>query len=343
MSLLIQSAMALSVAGAPDEIVYLPEGEHQISATVDGKPKTVLAKVPVDRGQEIATSLQDTLEKRQQQNVRPWFDFEHKRGVASALPKAFRYEPGKGIMCSVEWTGAGRRAIEGKDFSYFSPEFYLGDDGVPDGIPERGPLGGLVNEPAFRDIPRIAAKDAKPVTQPSNTMSKLIFAALAISSAAENAESEAVKKIEGLKTQAADATEKANKLETENAELKQKVEAAEAEAKKERKQRADNLVKAAVADGRILPKDDDTQKQFREKIEAGDSFAEAILGKLPKINPDITTPLVKGEGHKVEASDIETKAAALVKAGQAPDLDTAIDQICANDPKAYQDYLATLG
>ncbi|WP_193215175.1 hypothetical protein, partial [Luteolibacter marinus] len=118
-NLITAFASALPTEGIPTEIVYLPEGEHRITPFVDGKAKAVTVKVPAARGAEIAASLQAALEKRQQANVRPWFDFEHKGGVASALPSAFRYEPGKGIMAAVEWTGAGRTAIEGKDFSYF--------------------------------------------------------------------------------------------------------------------------------------------------------------------------------------------------------------------------------
>ena len=147
-------------AKPPDETVFIPQGASHIFATVNGKPKKNNVRVSAARGPIIAARLQQDLARRQGQNVRPWIDFEHKGGAAAALPKAFRYEPGKGIMLSVEWTDAGRRAIEGKDFSYFSPVFYLGDDGEPEGLPEKGAIGGLLNEPAFRTIPRIAASDA---------------------------------------------------------------------------------------------------------------------------------------------------------------------------------------
>lgn len=346
MSVLIFAALASYITGTPEEIVYLPEGEHQITATVDGKPKSITVNVPAARGVEIAASLQKLLEERNKSNVRPWFDFEHKRGVASALPKAFRYEAGKGVMCSIEWTGAGRTAVEGKDFSYFSPEFYLGDDGVPDGLPERGPLGGLVNEPAFREIPRIAASDAAVDHEPTKppVMSKLIFAALAISAAAENAETEAVKVIEKLKTDHQTVSAKAASLEEENKGLKAKVEAAEADAKKTRKDRAETLVKAAVADGRIAPKDEDKQTKFREKIEAGDTFAEEILAQLPKLNQGLDKAIVlAADGKPVQASDFEGKAKALVTAGQAKTLDEAFGLVAAADPSAYTAYLSTLG
>lgn len=346
MSLLIFAALASSIDGTPAEIVYLPEGEHKITATVDGKPKSITVKVPAAKGAEIAASLQKLLDERNKSNVRPWFDFEHKRGVASALPKAFRYEAGKGIMCAVEWTGAGRSAIEGKDFSYFSPEFYLGDDGIPDGLPSRGPLGGLVNEPAFREIPRIAASDAAIDPEPNHptAMSKLIFAALAISAAHDDAETLAVQAIESLKVKAANAEAKATRLESENKDLKSKVEAAEAEAKKTRKERADTLVKAAVADGRIAPKDEDKQNKFRDKIEAGDTFAEEILAQLPKLNQGLDKPVVMAaDGKPVQASGFEAKAQALVTAGQAKDIDEAYSLVAASDPSAYSEYLKTLG
>lgn len=346
MPVLIFAALASYITGTPEEIVYLPEGEHQITATVDGKPKSITVKVPAARGVEIAASLQKLLDERNRQNVRPWFDFEHKRGVASALPKAFRYEAGKGIMCSIEWTGAGRTAIEGKDFSYFSPEFYLGDDGIPDGLPSRGPLGGLVNEPAFREIPRIAASDAAVDHEPTKppVMSKLIFAALAISAAAENAETEAVNAISALKVEASDAKQKLALVEAANADLKKKVEAAEAEALKTRKERAETLVKAAVADGRILPKDEDKQTKFRDKIQAGDTFAEEILAQLPKLNQGLDKAVVlAADGKPVQASDFEGKAKALVAAGQAKTLDEAFGQVAAADPTAYSAYLSTLG
>lgn len=347
MSILITAALASAFPdGVPDEIVYMPEGEHTITPWVDGKPKTITVKVPAARGAAIAAVLQASLAEREKSNVRPWFDFEHKNGAASALPKSFRYEAGKGIMCAVEWTGAGRKAIEGKDFSYLSPTFLLGDDGSPSGLPSRGPLASLLNEPAFREIPRIAASDAAVdhETKPPSVMSKLIFAALAISAAAENAETAAVQAIEKLKSDHQSVSAANAALTTENATLKNKVEAAEAEAAKTRKERADTLVKAAVADGRIAPKDTDKQDKFRAKIEAGDTFAEEILAQFPKLNQGLDKLIVTaGNGGHVQASDFEGKAQALVTAGNAKTLDEAFGVVAAADPAAYSEYLKTLG
>jgi phage I-like protein len=164
MKSLITAAFASSITSIggepPAEIVYLPEGDHQITATVDGKPKTINVSVPAARGADIAQRLQSSLAERQSGNVRPHLAFQHQVGAASGIPKSFRYEPGKGIMCAVDWSGSGAAAIRNKDFSYFSPVFLLGDDGTPDSLPAKGELGSLVNEPAFRSMPRIAASDA---------------------------------------------------------------------------------------------------------------------------------------------------------------------------------------
>lgn len=308
MSILIYAALASSIAagtdGLPSEICYIPEGENTITPFVNGEPKQITIKVPAARGVTIAAALQSSLDERNKQNVRPWFDFEHKGGASSGLPQSFRYQHGVGIMCALEWTGAGRTAIEGKDFSYFSPTFLMDDDGFPEGLPKRGPLGALVNEPAFREIPRIAASDAEidpTITHPA--MSKLIFAALAISAAHADAESLAVQAIDTMQKDGESKKKRITELECELADLKKTAACSAAEVLQVRKDRAAALVKAAVADGRILPKDEDKQTKFRDKIEAGDTFAEEILSQLPKINPDLSKSLVTAGDKKVESKD----------------------------------------
>lgn len=335
-------------AGVPDEIVYLPEGESAIWPTVNGAPakEAVTVRVPPEKGEQIAAALQADLDKRHAANVRPWFDFEHKRGAASALPQSFRYQPGKGIMAKLEWTSSGRVAIEGKDYSYFSPEFYLGDDGIPDGLPAKGPLGGLVNEPAFREIPRIAASEAHPSTPPPPPMSKLIFAALAISAAAENAEAEAVDKIKAMQYDGDEKKKRIAELEAELATLKGEKDQVMASLAQIKKDRAETLVKAAIADGRIAPKDEEKATKFRDRIAAGDAFAEDILATLPKTHADLGKSLIQGSGNPAPGAGgehaLEAKARALVAAGSVTNLDDAIARVAASEPALYSQYLGTL-
>lgn len=340
MSLLIASALSSPLGDSlPTEIVYIPEGEHRIHPTVNGKPKAVTVKVPVERGSEIAAALQSALEKRKGSNVRPWFDFEHKAGKASALPQSFRYEPGKGIVAAVEWTNAGRAAVEGKDFSYFSPVFLLGENGLPAGIPERGPLGALVNEPAFREIPRIAAKDAETDSTTHRTMPSLILAALGIDEAHHDAEKSAVAKIEAMKADAA----KASALEKERDDARAEADQLKTEAADARKSRAKALVEAAQRDGRIAPKDEATAKKYLDRLEAGDTFAEEVLAGLPKRNEGLDRSVIAANAATPPAAgSIEARAAQLVAAGQAKTIDEGIEVIAASDPKAYGDYLASL-
>lgn len=296
MPILIQAAMTSAIAdGLPSEVVYLPEGEHTITPMVNGKAKQITVRIPADKGASIAASLQAALVTRQAGNVRPWFDFEHKAGKAAALPTAFRYEPGKGIMASVEWTGAGKAAIEGKDFSYLSPTFLVDSDGYPSGLPDRGPLAALVNEPAFREIPRIAAKDGGEIlSNPIKTMS-LILAHLGIDTAAEGAESAAVAKIQA--TEAELVTIKA-----ENAKLVQAAEAAT-------KARHEALIEAAVTAGKIAPKDEETKNQSLELLQANEALGTKFLTALPVALGDLGQPLVKaGQGESANA-DLRVEAA----------------------------------
>ena len=329
MSVLISAALASAFAeGVPSEIVYIPEGEHTITPWVDGKPKTITVKVPADKGPAIAATLQAALAKREKSNVRPWFDFEHKGGAASALPKSFRYEVGKGIMCGVEWTGTGRKALEGKDFSYLSPTFLIDDDGYPDGLPERGPLAALLNEPAFREIPRIAASDAAvdhELTKPP-IMSKLIFAALAISAAADNAETAAVQAIEKLKTDHQTVTAANATLETENKSLKDKVEAAETAAKEAKTAGYKAKVEAAVTAGKIAPKDEETKTQALELLEASEAIGSKFLDAMPAKFAALDKNIVTGDFAKpVQAADkFDGKTGAqLLEAALAEEFDAA--------------------
>lgn len=137
--------------------MFLPAGVSVIKASANGKPAT--RRVYVDA--TTAARLQADLETMQaaadaNQKARPCGMFDHKAGKASFLPKRFWWLDGRGVMLDVEWTKAGREAVEGRDYSYFSPTFKL-RDGVVTGLDERVEIGSLVNSPAFESMERIAA------------------------------------------------------------------------------------------------------------------------------------------------------------------------------------------
>jgi len=142
---------------APSSILFFPAGKSNISASKGGKPAQV--EVNVDKAtadllqSELAAAL---LAANEGIASRPFVDFAHEGKTAAALPTAFRWEKGKGVMLDLEWTASGRAAIEGKDFSYFSPEWFQ-KDGKVTGLNLPGTIGGLVNTPAFQHIGKIAA------------------------------------------------------------------------------------------------------------------------------------------------------------------------------------------
>ena len=341
--MLITAINAQTAQGS--SIVYIPEGISTITPTVNGKPKTVTVKLDAAKGEDIARKFQTQLERRLQANVRPTFDFDHKdAGPASALPKRFYYEAGQGLMAELEWTGAGKAAIESKDYSYFSPTFLIDESGIPAGIPERGPLGALVNEPAFREIPRIAAKDAASTTK-EPAMSKLIFAALNVNASAEDAESAALTEIEKLKKMKSEVDAKLAEAMGKYEAMNKKLDAANAEIQKAKDTEADTLVKAAIADGRIAAKDEDTQSFWKSSLISNREATVKALDALPKKAEGIETPVIKASGEKVSDAKggLIAEADALVKAGAYPTQEEAIGHVATEKPELYEAYRNSIG
>ena len=294
------------------QIVYIPEGVHNITPSVDGVAKNVTVNMTAENGQGIAEIMQASLTERLEQNVRPYFDFDHNdTGPAAALPKRFYYEEGKGLMMELEWTGSGKQAIDARDYSYFSPTFHLGDDGVPVGLPSTGPAGSLVNEPAFRNIPRIAAAFADQPNKTTIPMSELITCGLLTEAEGGSVEL-ATKRVEALKVEAA----KVEALQSSLDETTEKLEAAEAKLQESKEASAASVIEAAIADGRIAAKDDVTQDFWKQQVVANGDSAIAALNAVPKMGGDITEAKVKASAEAKE-TPVELHGTALVAAALA--------------------------
>jgi phage I-like protein len=278
----------LSEAGS---IVFLPEGTHSITASVGGKPKTLAVTVD-DR---VLAGFTEDLARRQESNVRPFAGFDHKPGAASFIPQAFRYEPGVGLLLDVEWTAAGRAAIEGRDYSYFSPTFLISKDGIPTGLTGRGEIGSLVNDPAFEEIPRIAA--AHQATDPMQHLVELglVEASCAPDQALETAKAalaslrEAAAQVETV--EAANIAKKS--AEDELADMKKRndeLEAAYTALKDEMAAKASASADAAIEDavkaGRIAPQDEATKAFWRSSITSNPEAVKA-LNAIP-VNPALS-------------------------------------------------------
>lgn len=145
----------LAFGDAPACIVYMPEGEHFINAFIGGRQKVIVDRSCLD-------GLQRDLALKLTQNVRPVCYFDHKTGPASFIPASFDYMDGVGVILKGEWTESGKKAVLGRDYSYFSPAFKLNMATCrPVGLePDDIEVGSLVNDPAFENIARIAASKA---------------------------------------------------------------------------------------------------------------------------------------------------------------------------------------
>ena len=300
-----------------DSIVYLPEGKHTISAVKGGKPQTL--DVIVDS--RVLASFSEDLKQRQSANVRPFAGFDHTAGKASFIPKEFRYESGVGLILDVDWTKAGRDAIEGKDYSYFSPTFRVSDAGIPVGLTQRGEIGSLVNDPAFEEIKRIAASHQEIETE-TNMITHLVELGL-VEAGHDEATALDVAKAKLAEIRTAASTVKASSdesaatiaaLEAEKAALAGEV----ASLKAENEAAADATAEAAVAEavqaGRIAPQDDKAKAFWKASIKA-DPASVSILQAIP--GKDVTKTVFAGRVESNPADNESEKGTGLDRAIKA--------------------------
>lgn len=285
----------------PAEIMVFPSGTHTITAhTVAGDPVTATVAVGPDTAQRMQAALQAHLAAGKQ---KPYFDFDHADGPASAWPTGFRWEDGAGgkepgVYAAVEWTASGATAVLGRDYRSFSPAFHI--DAAKPARVTGAPLnmGGLVNAPAFRAQSPIWAKGnpspanlpAVSPTQSASTMNEeekaqAALAAKAAQQATEKANAEAIQ-----------AKAKVTELETQVAALQAK-DAARKSAD------AKAAVDAAVARGALPIKDEAIQAKWRGLIESNPANLE-LLAALP--SSGITTPITDASGHiQAKAGPVE--------------------------------------
>jgi phage I-like protein len=308
---------------APDSIMYMPKGRWKITPSVNGKPK----EIELDVDNFTADILQADLEQRLQDNVKPFADFDHLPGPAAFHPKSFRWDADKGVMLDVEWTAAGRDAVAGKNYGYFSPTFLLSEDKVA-GLPDKGAVGALTNNPAFRQIQPIAASDNPPgdVTgnNPArdNIMKKVIeeLVSLGIITASDAGNEDTVTGVVTVNVRALQASLKASQdtvtaLKAENTELKTKVTATQ-------EKEASDIIEAAINEGKIGGNDESTIAFFKAQLIAQPEATKKVLAAMPK-NPLLDKIVnIKAGDQKRSTSGLDRQAlieaqTAAVKATQA--------------------------
>lgn len=316
----------------PREIQWMPPGRHEIHATRNGEPAKIIVNVDEAAAQAVAQSFADL----QASGRRPYLDFNHESAEASATVASVFWggdDPKKGgIRCLVDWTQPGKEALEGRAYFSFSPTFLLDKEGKINGTTTN--MGGLVNEPAFTAIAPVTGKESD-----TDTMKELLkaLAEAGIISAASVSEEDAVA---AVKAHTAKAKEDNEALQAKLAKAEEQVQAAE-------KRRAEDLVKAAVAAGKINPKDDKVQAFYRAAIMTTGADAEAALEALPvqaKFQTEVRVQA--GEAAKDEPApqgpETFEAAAKAIAAERKIDESEAFTIAASEKPALYDAYVARM-
>lgn len=150
-------------ATATGEMMFMPAGLQTITPFGGG----IGAPIQVLVNPSGAAELEKQRSILAAKGKRPYFDFEHTDHGASYWPESFYWKDGPepGIYCRGEWTRDGKEGVEGKTWRSFSPVFHVDSKTAkPAQIACRdyahANMGGLVNDPAFKSISPLWAKNA---------------------------------------------------------------------------------------------------------------------------------------------------------------------------------------
>lgn len=288
----------------PTEFVWMPAGEHEISA-VNAAGGAWKGKILCDEvGFRAVAAKFDEITAA---GGRVPLDKNHEDGEATAWIEGFRWDAARGILCRVSWTSLGEQLLRGRVFRSFSPSFSRNKTTARvASFPSGGhAAGGLVNAPAFgAAMPALIAarlsgadlnpaSGGSPVTNKNSTMKEIItqiLAALAVQVPADANEEQLTQLLAANKDKLttacstnAELRAKALQLETLQAKhATENTELIELRAKDKTRREADakKAVDAAVARGAIPAKDEAIQAKWRGMIEANPDHAD-LLAAMP--------------------------------------------------------------
>lgn len=276
----------------PKSIEWMPAGTH----TVDSMTGRYVVTADASDAERLNLQLQGALSLAAEGMAsRPFIDFDHQGGQASAIPVRFFWDDG--IRLEVEWTAAGEAALRGRTYSYFSPECDLGEDGHPISIPTVGPIGGLVNTPAFQEIERLAASASSKTTAEEKTSSNnegvrmekfmSLLCSLGVLSAADGetmTEEKAVEQLQAMKAamdgkdkEVAEMKAKLCESEKVRADTESELATIKASQAKDLEARADSAIEDAVRLGKI---DEASKASWRAMYIANESTVKAAIGGI---------------------------------------------------------------
>jgi len=254
----VKGMLTTHLGATTDDIQWMPPGRHNLQATSrEGKPVEFVLLVDASTAEVVEASRKSyAAEALAGTGDTPYLDFNHEDREASAWVKEFYWageDPKKGgVRVKIEWTAAGKAAVEGKTFRRFSPEFRIGIEPESDGMHRviGAPclMGGLVNRAAFRSIQDIFARftgDLGLIKPKSNNMDD---------------------EIKALKAQIDTLTKRNSELEVLVADMQAK--------------QAEEIVCKAIQEGRI-PSDPHVKAKWLDSAKKDPSSLE-LLASLPK-------------------------------------------------------------
>jgi len=310
----------------PTDIQYMPPGRHRIRASQGGKPVSVEVAVSAATAAVLQTFLAAKMTAATEgREDRPFFDFNHEDREASAWPTEFYWagdDPQTGgVRARLEWSDAGKRAVEGRTFRRFSPTFHLNASGCVTGSEIN--MGGLVNRAAFKRIAPLFAAAPVDTAHEQPLMQTLISTLRALSlveaSATEEADlvSQVSRSVSALKSQVSDL---------------------QASLTTQARQRAESLVDAAVHAGRLPAKDTDARGFWVDALIRDEAKAVKALDALA-INP-VLARLTPGGDPAADPSHLitrqEQKLAAVRAANPGADFPSIYAKAKAESPELFR-------
>jgi hypothetical protein len=289
-----------------NEVLFLPVGLHEITPVGGGIGRPIKIKI----GPEAAQALEEQRTALNANGKRPYFDFNHQDDAACFWPQSFIWRPGEGVIAKGEWSSRGLTAVEGKDYRAFSPVFHVDNKRanpakvVCKKLADPN-MGGLVNNPAFKDLPLWAKNAGAPAQQTTipeaarlhgtnkeeNKMTTEELAALR----AKDQELERDEQDESTATKRAalHSEIKAGELEMELKEIKARNEDLQGKVRKRQLDDARLAVREAVKRGAIAARDLPKQKMWETRI-AADPRDKEILDSIPGNMPALGTAIIAG-------------------------------------------------
>ena len=298
---------------APEAVPYMPAGLNHICCTVNGRAGKRAVMADQAACERLQADLQDMIQASQAGGrARPVILFDHKSGPAAAEPLGFEWDDKRGILLRVNWTSAGREAVEGGNYGYISPAFRLekGSNRI-NGLQNGVEVGSLVNDPAFERNECIAAGKAEledeeisaAFLSPLRDVENVENSGENITAATgggdqpqtKSDDMENIKKKLGLSPEATpeDVNAAVDALLAQCESGKKRIEEVEAEnvkhkdeIKKHKETAADGFVTRLKKDGKVSPHDEETLKAAREAYLENPERTELIYASMSPIVPN---------------------------------------------------------